>query len=68
MIGPTHDDSVNMVRTEFGEQVHVARCHHFNLSCSRNVGLAHAAGDVVAFIDDDAVTGRRWLASSPIVS
>ncbi len=61
VIGPTHDDSVNMVRTEFGEQVHVARCHHFNLSCSRNVGLAHAAGDVVAFIDDDAVAGRHWL-------
>ncbi len=61
VVGPTQDDSEDMVRAEFGDRVHLASCPHFNLSCSRNVGLAHAAGDVVAFIDDDSVASRHWL-------
>lgn len=28
---------------------------------SRQVGLAHASGDVVAFIDDDAYVDARWI-------
>lgn len=32
-----------------------------NLSISRNLGIEAAAGDVVAFIDDDAVPEPRWL-------
>ena len=32
-----------------------------NISQARNIGLAHAAGDVVAFIDDDAVPEPTWL-------
>ncbi|MBA3973002.1 MAG: hypothetical protein C0504_02140 [Candidatus Solibacter sp.] len=31
------------------------------LSVSRNEGIAAAAGDLVAFIDDDAVADPRWL-------
>ncbi|MFV1979648.1 MAG: glycosyltransferase, partial [Rhodothermia bacterium] len=33
----------------------------FNLSISRNLGLPHPAGDIVAFIDDDAVPCRNWM-------
>ncbi|MCB2152739.1 MAG: glycosyltransferase, partial [Rhodobacteraceae bacterium] len=29
---------------------------------ARNLGLAAAAGEIVAFIDDDAVPEPRWLA------
>jgi glycosyltransferase involved in cell wall biosynthesis/GT2 family glycosyltransferase len=61
VIGPTHDYSVEMVRSEFPDRVTVVRCPEFNLSCSRNLGLEHAAGEVVAFIDDDAVPSSTWL-------
>ncbi len=62
VVGPTMDSSVEMLDDEFGDRITVARCPRFNLSSSRNVGLANAAGEVVAFIDDDAVPCLTWLA------
>lgn len=32
-----------------------------NISAARNAGIGHAAGDIVAFIDDDAVPEPTWL-------
>ena len=41
--------------------VKVVDCETPNIAAARNAGLAQAAGDVVAFIDDDAVPEPRWL-------
>lgn len=61
VVGPTHDNTLEMLQ-EFGERVRVRCCARANLSQSRNIGLLAASGDVVAFIDDDAVPSRTWLA------
>ena len=41
--------------------VKTVACDVPNISVARNAGLAVAAGDVVAFIDDDAVPEPTWL-------
>ncbi|GAB4427986.1 MAG: hypothetical protein Kow0031_08110 [Anaerolineae bacterium] len=60
VVGPTRDHSVEVV-SEFGRRVTLLRCPQFNLSMSRNMGIGAAAGEIVAFIDDDAVPALTWL-------
>ncbi len=60
VVGPTKDNSVEVVE-EFTEQVILGHCAEFNLSMSRNIGIAMSAGEIVAFIDDDAIPCPTWL-------
>lgn len=60
VVGPTHDNTLEML-SEYAERVRVLRCPTANLSQSRNLGLLAARGDIVAYIDDDAVPCYRWL-------
>lgn len=60
VVGPTRDHSVKVV-SEFGPRVTLLRCPEFNLSMSRNLGIGAARGELVAFIDDDAIPSLTWL-------
>jgi glycosyltransferase involved in cell wall biosynthesis len=58
--GPSDDDTEDLL-TQYAQRVKVARCEHRNLSESRNIGVRHSAGEIVAFIDDDAYPDPGWL-------
>ncbi|MFL4469315.1 glycosyltransferase family 2 protein [Tateyamaria armeniaca] len=45
----------------FVDQLKVVPFEHPNISEARNLGISHAAGDIIAFIDDDAVPEPGWL-------
>ncbi|TNF22790.1 MAG: glycosyltransferase family 2 protein [Rhodobacteraceae bacterium] len=44
-----------------GNGLKTAACDTENISLARNIGIGLAAGDVLAFIDDDAVPEPTWL-------
>jgi glycogen synthase len=58
--GPSTDGSEQMLEEWAGRIVSV-RCPEVNISKSRNIGIQAASGDVVAFIDDDAIPEPDWL-------
>jgi glycosyltransferase involved in cell wall biosynthesis len=58
--GPSTDDSARVI-ARWADRVRAVACPEANLALSRNLGLAHAAGAIAAFIDDDAVPHPQWL-------
>lgn len=58
--GPSTDATPEVLERYDGRIV-VGRCLERNLSRSRNIGVRLAAGQVVAFIDDDAYPDPAWL-------
>jgi len=59
--GPSTDGTHDVLE-RWVDVVKIGSCPERNLSMSRNIGIALAAGDVVAFIDDDAYPDPAWLA------
>jgi len=45
----------------FADNLKIVLFERANISQARNLGISHAAGDVIAFIDDDAVPEPSWL-------
>ncbi|WP_176787277.1 glycosyltransferase [Sphingomonas sp. NFR15] len=60
VLGPSPDDSKEIV-ARHGDFVRLAMIDRLNLSAARNIGLSMARGDIVAFIDDDAIPEPDWL-------
>ncbi|MCI0460222.1 MAG: glycosyltransferase, partial [Gemmataceae bacterium] len=58
--GPSTDNTEEVLADY--PDVRTARCPEVHLSRSRNVGVAEAVGDIIAFIDDDALPEPTWLA------
>lgn len=58
--GPT-EDGIAEVLAPWAGAIKVARNPERNLSISRNLGIAMAAGDIVAFMDDDGLPEPEWL-------
>jgi GT2 family glycosyltransferase len=58
--GPSTDDTAAVLDAWTGRLKRV-KCSEANLSVSRNIGLEVASGEIVAFIDDDAVPEPDWL-------
>lgn len=58
--GPDRDGTVELIR-EFGDRVRILKCPEYNIAMSRNIGLEEARGEIVAFMDDDALAAPDWL-------
>ncbi len=58
--GPSQDETA-AVLASYGDKIATAQVRSRVLSISRNEGIARSSGELIAFIDDDAVPHPRWL-------
>jgi len=58
--GPSTDGTAALLE-EWGEDLVLGSVDVRNLSVSRNAGIRLAAGEIVAFLDDDAIPEPEWL-------
>ena len=58
--GPSIDNSDEVI-VSWLQHIRTGKCDVANLSVSRNIGICMAQGDIIAFIDDDAIPEPEWL-------
>ena len=65
--GPSTDNTEEVL-APWADRIRLQRCRVPNLSVSRNIGIRAASGEVVAFIDDDALPEFDWIAQALVLS
>lgn len=58
--GPSTDDTESVLE-RYAAKIRIGRCAERKVGAPRNIGVELAAGDIIAFIDDDAVARASWL-------
>jgi glycogen(starch) synthase len=58
--GPCTDDTLKVLQ-DWSGRLKLVQCNEANLSKSRNIGISNCAGNIVAFMDDDAIPEPDWL-------
>ncbi len=58
--GPSADSLADL-RQEFGGAMRTSQCPETHAGKARNCGTALASGEVIAFIDDNAIPSASWL-------
>jgi glycosyltransferase involved in cell wall biosynthesis len=58
--GPSTDGTTELLE-RFADRARVFDCPTASIGRSRNISVQQAAGDIVAFIDDDAIPPPDWL-------
>jgi GT2 family glycosyltransferase len=61
--GPISTATRKLIQNDFEGKVQYVRASRPGLALAHNEGLSHAEGSIVAFVDDDVVVDRDWLAS-----
>src|SRR5579863_7100114 len=59
--GPSTDGTSEFLE-KWSSNIKRVDCSEANLAASRNAGIAASSGQIIAFIDDDAVPHPNWLA------
>lgn len=54
-------DNTAEILDKYKRYIKIGNCPYANLSMSRNIGIAMADSNYIAFIDDDAVPEPEWL-------